>query len=136
MRRVLRPGGRAFILEFSRPWAWIAPTYFSYLQRLLPEIARLFGAPREAYRYLASSIAAFPGPEDLAEEMERAGFGSVCFQRLTGGVVALHEAEAGSAGVPAAASHGTNEQERKISFPGGMGRTNFLLVEAVVASLS
>ncbi|WP_246186509.1 class I SAM-dependent methyltransferase [Methylacidimicrobium tartarophylax] len=98
MQRILRPGGAAFILEFSRPWAWLAPAYFFYLRSILPEIAHLFGAPREAYRYLASSIAAFPGAEELAEEMERAGFGSVRFQRLTGGVVALHEAEAGGVG--------------------------------------
>lgn len=93
MLRVLRPGGVAFILEFSRPWAWLAPAYFYYLERLLPEIARLCGGPREAYQYLASSIAAFPRPRDLAQEMERAGFRSVRFQRLTGGVVALHEGE-------------------------------------------
>lgn len=93
MRRVLRPGGSAFILEFSRPWAWLAPAYFLYLGRLLPEIARLFGAPREAYRYLASSIAAFPGPQALAREMEDSGFRSVRFSRLTGGVVALHRGE-------------------------------------------
>lgn len=98
MRRVLRPGGSVFILEFSRPRAWLAPAYFFYLQRILPEIARLFGAPREAYRYLASSIAAFPGAEELAEEMARAGFAGVRFQRWTGGVVALHEGVAGSAG--------------------------------------
>ncbi len=113
MRRILRPGGAAFILEFSRPWAWIAPAYFFYLRSILPEIARLFGAPREAYRYLASSIAAFPGAEDLAEEMERAGFGSVRFQRLTGGVVALHEADAGSAGAVSEQS----DQSRRLGPP-------------------
>ncbi|MGD9896937.1 MAG: bifunctional demethylmenaquinone methyltransferase/2-methoxy-6-polyprenyl-1,4-benzoquinol methylase UbiE [Candidatus Methylacidiphilaceae bacterium] len=93
MRRVLRPGGAAFILEFSRPWAWIAPSYFFYLEHLLPEIARFFGAPREAYQYLASSIAAFPRPEELAREMETAGFRLIRFLRLTGGIVALHEGE-------------------------------------------
>ncbi|VVM07233.1 demethylmenaquinone methyltransferase / 2-methoxy-6-polyprenyl-1,4-benzoquinol methylase [Methylacidimicrobium cyclopophantes] len=93
MQRVLRPGGTAFILEFSRPWSWLAPAYFFYLEDLLPEIARLCGAPREAYQYLASSIAAFPQAKELAQEMERAGFRSVRFQRLTGGVVALHEGE-------------------------------------------
>ncbi len=93
MRRVLRPGGSAFILEFSRPRAWLAPAYFFYLRTILPEIARLFGAPGQAYRYLASSILAFPRPEVLAGEMEKAGFGPVRFRRLTGGIVALHEGE-------------------------------------------
>ncbi|QSR85861.1 class I SAM-dependent methyltransferase [Methylacidimicrobium sp. B4] len=93
MRRVLRSGGSAFILEFSQPWAWLAPAYFFYLRKVLPEIARLLGAPREAYQYLAASILAFPRPEALAGEMERAGFAQVRFRRLTGGIVALHEGE-------------------------------------------
>lgn len=94
MRRILRPGGCAYILEFSHPVGPVAPLYFWYLRRVMPAYARLFTQERGAYAYLGDSIRAFPDPETLAEVMKAAGFRSARWKRLTFGIVALHLAEA------------------------------------------
>jgi demethylmenaquinone methyltransferase / 2-methoxy-6-polyprenyl-1,4-benzoquinol methylase len=92
MRRVLRPGGRLFILEFSQPWRGFRPFYFFYLRRLLPWIAGGITGDRSAYVYLNETIEEFPGHDALTREILAAGFSTVHATRLTFGTVALHEA--------------------------------------------
>lgn len=92
MRRVLRPGGSLFVLEFSQPHRWFRPFYFFYLNRILPTLARIATGNRAAYEYLAGSIGEFPDRPALAGEMRRAGFDEVAAVPLSLGIVALHEA--------------------------------------------
>ncbi len=93
MRRILRPGGRAYILEFSHPAAWFAPLYFWYLRVVMPRYARLFTREKGAYEYLGESIRAFPRQAELAEMLRAAGFRRASWRNLTLGIVALHVAE-------------------------------------------
>ena len=92
MRRVLRPGGRLFVLEFSQPSPWFRPLYFFYLRKILPVIAGGVTGDRAAYVYLNDTIAQFPGRAALAEEIRAAGFSAVTASGMTFGIVALHEA--------------------------------------------
>ena len=94
MRRVLRPGGRVHVLEFSQPYAWFAPLYYFYTRRILPSIAGWLTGDRDAYAYLNASIAAYPGHAAMSEELRRAGFRDVRAIRMTLGIVALHIGEA------------------------------------------
>jgi demethylmenaquinone methyltransferase/2-methoxy-6-polyprenyl-1,4-benzoquinol methylase len=94
LRRVIRPGGRLIVLEFSRPSAWLRPAYSLYLRHILPAIAGWLTGDREAYAYLNSSIEQFPDAARLAVEITAAGFYDVQVHRLTGCIVALHEATA------------------------------------------
>jgi demethylmenaquinone methyltransferase/2-methoxy-6-polyprenyl-1,4-benzoquinol methylase len=94
MRRVLRPGGRLFVLEFSQPYIWFRPFYYAYLKFILPLIAGLVTGDRSAYEYLGGSIEQFPGRPAMTDEIRRAGFKSVSATPLTFGIVALHEARA------------------------------------------
>jgi len=94
MRRVLRPGGRLFVLEFSQPVAWFRPIYFPYLKYVLPAIAGVVTGDKSAYDYLCGSIEEFPDRAALAQEITRAGFRAVHATGLTFGTVALHEATA------------------------------------------
>jgi demethylmenaquinone methyltransferase/2-methoxy-6-polyprenyl-1,4-benzoquinol methylase len=93
MRRVLRPGGRAYVLEFSHPAAWLAPLYFWYLRRVMPLYAQFITPERGAYEYLGDSIRAFPSQPELAALMREAGFSSANWTNLTLGIAALHVAE-------------------------------------------
>ncbi|MDE1170372.1 MAG: ubiquinone/menaquinone biosynthesis methyltransferase [Verrucomicrobium sp.] len=93
--RVLAPGGVLYVLEFSHPWAALAPAYFFYLRRILPGLAARVGAPREAYEYLGDSIAAFPGQRALAALLRESGYAAVSWRNLAGGIVALHAARKG-----------------------------------------
>jgi demethylmenaquinone methyltransferase/2-methoxy-6-polyprenyl-1,4-benzoquinol methylase len=91
MRRVLKPGGVAAILEFSRPPnPPIAALHGFYSRRLLPAIGGLVSGSRDAYAYLPESVRQFPGADELADEIRAAGFDEVSFERMTFGVVALH----------------------------------------------
>jgi demethylmenaquinone methyltransferase/2-methoxy-6-polyprenyl-1,4-benzoquinol methylase len=91
MRRVLKPGGVAAILEFSRPPnPLFAAAYQFYSRRILPLIGGALSGSRDAYLYLPESVRKFPGPEELAWQMREAGFAEVRFEYLTGGIVALH----------------------------------------------
>jgi demethylmenaquinone methyltransferase/2-methoxy-6-polyprenyl-1,4-benzoquinol methylase len=94
MRRLLRPGGRAYILEFSHPAPLLAPLYFWYLRAVMPRYARLFTPEKGAYQYLGESITAFPTQPQLADMLRTAGFRHVTWHNLTCGIVALHIAEA------------------------------------------
>lgn len=92
MRRILRPGGRLFVLEFSQPAPWFRPFYYTYLKLILPWVAGLVTGDRSAYEYLGGSIEEFPDRQALGEEINRAGFSEVRAIPLTFGVVALHVA--------------------------------------------
>ena len=92
MRRVLRPGGHLFVLEFSQPHAWFRPLYYFYLRRILPAVAGLVTGDRAAYVYLNDTIGQFPDRAALAAEIVAAGFSMVQARPMTLGVVALHEA--------------------------------------------
>jgi len=93
IRRILRHGGRAYILEFSHPAAWLAPLYFWYLRIIMPLYAQFITPERGAYEYLGESIRAFPPQADLAALMRQAGFSSATWTNLTLGIAALHIAK-------------------------------------------
>lgn len=90
LARVLRPGGRAVILEFSQVHPLLRPGYAWYSRTLIPPIARRILGRDSAYRYLTDSIAAFAPPELVSEWMGLAGFRPVRVHRMTAGVVAIH----------------------------------------------
>jgi demethylmenaquinone methyltransferase / 2-methoxy-6-polyprenyl-1,4-benzoquinol methylase len=91
MRRVLRPGGRLIVLEFSQPYLWFRPFYYLYLRGVLPWVARWLTGDRNAYLYLGSSISEFPDRAGLVQEIEQSGFSQVRARALTFAIVALHE---------------------------------------------
>jgi demethylmenaquinone methyltransferase/2-methoxy-6-polyprenyl-1,4-benzoquinol methylase len=96
-RRVLRPGGRLVICEFSQPVVPVLrDVYRRYLTRLMPVAARRLTSDAEAYQYLARSIGAWPDQAGLARWLQDAGFTEVAWRDLTGGIVALHRGLAGS----------------------------------------
>jgi len=90
MRRVLKPGGRLVVLEFSRVWAPVRPLYDAYSFGLLPRLGKLVANDAAAYRYLAESIRMHPDQEALKAMMEQAGLERVEYFNLAAGVVALH----------------------------------------------
>lgn len=91
MHRVLKPKGKLLVLEFSRPSnPIIKPLYNFYLNKVLPKIAGLVSGDKEAYEYLASSIAAFYEPEELLQMIRTAGFASAERKPLTFGIVTLY----------------------------------------------
>ena len=91
VHRVLKPGARFVILEFTTPPSAIIRTvYHQYFYRLLPRVAGVISGNRTAYRYLADSIVNFPAAPELAARMERAGFADARWELLTFGVAAIH----------------------------------------------
>jgi demethylmenaquinone methyltransferase/2-methoxy-6-polyprenyl-1,4-benzoquinol methylase len=93
MRRVLRSGGRAVVLEFFQPRGTLfAALYRFYSQALLPKIGGWISGHAEAYAYLPASVEAFPDPAAFAEALRAAGFGAVRWRALSGGIVCIHVA--------------------------------------------
>lgn len=90
MARVLRPGGRLVVLEFSRVWAPLAKPYAQYSFGVLPWLGERVAGDGAAYRYLAESIRMHPAQAELAAMMERAGLASVEYFNLSAGVAAVH----------------------------------------------
>ena len=91
LARVLRPGARAVILEFTTPTSKpFRSLYLFYFHRLLPLIGRAVSRHPTAYSYLPASVSTFPAPAQLRERLEQAGFGSCGYSLLTGGIAALH----------------------------------------------
>ena len=91
--RVLRPGGRLFVLEFSQPAPWFRPFYYLYLKYILPLVAGIATGDKSAYDYLAGTIEHFPTKEALAEQLTLAGYETVNATGLTFSIVAIHEAQ-------------------------------------------
>jgi demethylmenaquinone methyltransferase/2-methoxy-6-polyprenyl-1,4-benzoquinol methylase len=90
MNRVLRPGGRLLVLEFSKVAAPLRKAYDWYSFNVLPRVGRFVAGDADSYRYLAESIRMHPDQETLKQMMKAAGFGHVDVHNMTGGVVALH----------------------------------------------
>lgn len=94
LRRVLKPGGRAVVLELSHPPSpAFSRLYSFYFDRIAPVVAALLGGDREAYRYLPRSLRPFPEPERLAAMLRAAGFGRATYERMTFGIAAIHVAD-------------------------------------------
>lgn len=91
LARVLRPGGRLGCLEITRPRGVLRPFFRLWFDGLVPLLGRVLPGGA-AYSYLPASVRRFPGPEDLADLMRRAGFEGVEWRLLGGGIVALHTA--------------------------------------------
>ncbi len=90
MNRVLRPGGRLLVLEFSKVAAPLERAYDWYSFKVLPRLGKLVAGDADSYRYLAESIRMHPGQAELKAMMKAAGFGHVDVHNLSAGVVALH----------------------------------------------
>ncbi len=91
MYRVLKPGGRLLVLEFSKPeQPWLSKIYDTYSFSLLPAMGKLLVNDADSYRYLAESIRMHPEHETLKCMMKESGFDEVEFHNMTGGIVALH----------------------------------------------
>ncbi|MFN3786068.1 MAG: ubiquinone/menaquinone biosynthesis methyltransferase, partial [Thiothrix sp.] len=92
MYRVLKPGGRLLVLEFSKPvMPGLAPIYDQYSFKFLPLMGKLIANDADSYRYLAESIRMHPDQETLKAMLEAAGFDKVSYTNMTGGIVALHK---------------------------------------------
>ena len=90
MCRVLKPGGKLLVLEFSKVAKPLSKVYDWYSFNVLPQVGKLIAGDAESYRYLAESIRMHPGQEELKALMKQVGFGHVDYHNMTGGVVALH----------------------------------------------
>jgi demethylmenaquinone methyltransferase/2-methoxy-6-polyprenyl-1,4-benzoquinol methylase len=93
LRRVVKPGGSVFILEFSKPSAWFAPFHFVHVRLISPIMAGILTGDFGAYRYLGTSIAGFPDAAGLSQELKNAGFAEVNHESMLFGTVALHRAQ-------------------------------------------
>jgi len=92
IRRVLKPEGYLFVLEFSQPWRLVRPAYSFYLGRVVPALAGILTGDRRAYEYLGETIGGFPARDALSAEIRDAGYGDVSDLAMTLGIVALHAA--------------------------------------------
>ncbi|CAG0911366.1 unnamed protein product, partial [Cyprideis torosa] len=92
INRVIKPGGKLLVLEFSKPLSdSFGKVYDFYSFKLLPKMGKLIANDEESYRYLAESIRMHPDQETLKGMMEESGFKQCSYHNLTGGVVALHK---------------------------------------------
>ena len=92
MHRVLKPGGKLMVLEFSKVAQPLEKIYDIYSFKVLPWLGKRIANDEASYRYLSESIRMHPGPRELAEMLRAAGFDVVRFNTMTAGVVALHQA--------------------------------------------
>ena len=90
MNRVLKPGGKLLVLEFSKVAPPLEKIYDWYSFKVLPKLGKLVAGDDASYRYLAESIRMHPTQEELKALMKSSGFGHVDYHNLTGGLVALH----------------------------------------------
>lgn len=91
MLRVLKPGGRLLVLEFSKPTSeFLGKLYDAYSFGVIPKIGRLIAGDEDSYRYLAESIRMHPDQDTLRDMMEDAGFERCDYHNMTGGIVAIH----------------------------------------------
>ena len=90
MLRVIKPGGRVLVLEFSKPDEFLQPIYDAYSFKVLPWLGQKIAQDAESYRYLAESIRMHPDAQTLKDMMLKVGFDEVDTHRMTGGIVALH----------------------------------------------
>ncbi len=118
LRRVLKPGGRVAILEFSTP---VVPGFRSlfrlYFTRVLPRVGGWISGSRGAYEYLPDSVSKFPDQKRLAALMREAGFESVGYRNLTGGIAALHLGTRAPATRAPCSSRATSRRQRLTRFP-------------------
>lgn len=91
LHRVLKPGGKLLVLEFSKVVKPLQPVYDFYSFKVLPWLGGRIAGDASSYQYLAESIRMHPGPEELAGMFRDAGFGVVRHEQLSGGIVALHQ---------------------------------------------
>jgi demethylmenaquinone methyltransferase/2-methoxy-6-polyprenyl-1,4-benzoquinol methylase len=89
LARVVRPGGRLAVLEITRPRGVVRPFFRLWFDVLIPLAGKVLPGGA-AYSYLPASVRRFPGPEDLADALRRAGFADVSYRLLAGGIVSLH----------------------------------------------
>ena len=92
IHRVLAPGGRLHILEFSVPDRWFAPLYDFYSRHGIPLLGALVARNRGAYRYLVESISEFPAVDSVSATLRQYGFGDISVERLMFGIAAIHRA--------------------------------------------
>ena len=90
MQRVLKPGGKLLVLEFSKVAPPLEKVYDWYSFKVLPRLGKLIAGDDASYRYLAESIRMHPGQKELKTLMHKVGFGHVDYHNLTGGIAALH----------------------------------------------
>ncbi len=91
--RVLKPGGRFYCLEFSRPYAWLRPFYDAWSRIVIPRLGAAVAGHSDAYTYLIESIREFPAQEEMAEMIRTAGLVNVSYSNMSFGITCIHRGE-------------------------------------------